>query len=72
MPHLCKELLLNLYFVKERHGLYRDFPTTGLLYKYGREYEEFGLFCEKVSVFDKFKKLGVGGGRNEYADEVCH
>lgn len=25
MPHLCKELLLNLYFVKERHGLYRDF-----------------------------------------------
>lgn len=58
VPHLCKELLLNLYFAKERHGLYRDFPITGLLYKYGREYEEFGLFCEKVSVFDKFKKLG--------------
>lgn len=58
VPHLCKELLLNLYFAKERYGLYRDFPTTGLLYKYGREYEEFGLFCKKVSVFDKFKKLG--------------
>lgn len=58
VPHLCKELLLNLYFAKERHGLYRDFPTTGFLYKYGREYEEFGLFCKKVSVFDKFKKLG--------------